>query len=158
MSGSDDVLTLREPRTEDCRAASDLCLRSKAVWGYDPDFLERCRAELSLTPEILERDETQIAEADGRMLGVAQVSCDGGEAYLEKLFVDPGAMGRGVGRALFEWARSTARDRGASCLIIEADPEAAPFYRKVGAVDAGSAPSGSIPGRVLPRLVLSLSE
>ena len=152
------MLTLRKARPEDCRPATDLCLRSKAVWGYDADFMERCRAELSLTPDILNRDDAQVAECDGRMLGVAQVSRHGDDAYLEKLFVDPDALGRGVGRALFEWARSTARDRGASRLVIEADPGAAAFYRQVGAIDAGSAPSASIPGRLLPRLVLPLSE
>jgi len=26
---------------------SDLCFRSKAVWGYDKEFMEACRGELS---------------------------------------------------------------------------------------------------------------
>ena len=152
------VLTFRDARPEDCPSATDLCLRSKAVWGYSTEFREQCRAELCLSPDMLERDDTQVAEYRGRILGVAQVSGDGDEAYLEKLFVDPDAMGRGVGRALFEWARTVACKRGASTLIIEADPEAAPFYRRLGAVDAGIAPSLSIPGRSLPRLVLPLAR
>ena len=151
------MLTLRKARPADCRPATELCLRSKAVWGYDAEFMAQCRAELSLTPDILEHDDVRVAESAGRILGIAQVSRDGDDAYLEKLFVDPDAMGRGAGRALFEWARSTARDHGASRLIVEADPEAAAFYRRMGAVDAGSAPSASIPGRLLPRLVLTLS-
>ena len=153
-----DVLTLRNAKPEDCPAATDLCLRSKAVWGYSAEFMARCRAELSLTPEMLERDDAQIAEWHGCILGVAQVSSDGDQACLEKLFVDPDAMGRGVGRVLFGWARTAARKRGAATLVIEADPEAAPFYRRLGAVDAGTVPSVSIPGRSLPRLTVPLTE
>ena len=40
--------------------------------------------------------------------------------------------------------------------MIEADPDAAPFYRRMGAQDVGLAPSGSIPGRMLPKLVKEL--
>ena len=155
---SEAMLTLREARAEDCEALTELCLRSKAVWGYDAAFMDQCRAELTLKPNALRPDQTQVAERGGRYLGVAQISTDGNEAYLEKLFVDPDAMGQGIGRALIEWARSAATRRGALRLVIEADPDAAPFYRRIGAVDAGVAPSASIPGRVLPMLVLSLVE
>jgi hypothetical protein len=34
---------LRAPRLDELEALSDLCLRSKAVWGYDAAFLEACR-------------------------------------------------------------------------------------------------------------------
>ena len=37
-----------------------------------------------------------------------------------------------------------------------ADPFAAPFYRRMGMADVGMAPSGSIPGRMLPRLAMPL--
>jgi hypothetical protein len=29
-------------RVEEAAALSDLCFRSKAVWGYDPEFMARC--------------------------------------------------------------------------------------------------------------------
>jgi hypothetical protein len=41
-------------------------------------------------------------------------------------------------------------------MVIEADPDAVGFYRRLGAVDYGTAPSGSIPGRLIPRLKLRL--
>jgi len=41
-------------------------------------------------------------------------------------------------------------------LVIDADPDAADFYRRMGAVDAGSVASGSISGRVIPRLTIEL--
>ncbi|NJM35708.1 MAG: GNAT family N-acetyltransferase [Rhodomicrobium sp.] len=91
------------------------------------------------------------------MVGVAQVSIDATGCYLEKLFVAPERMGQGIGRSLFLWSLESAKNLGAKELIVEADPDAAPFYKRMGCERAGSAPSGSIPGRRLPRLVHNLS-
>ena len=80
-------------------------------------------------------------------------SCARVVAGLLKLFVEPTALRRGIGETLFAWATRAATQQGADRLVIEADPDAAAFYRQMGAKDAGLAPSGAIPGRTLPRLV-----
>ncbi len=147
---------MRQPKLDELTMLSDLCMRSKAVWGYDDKFMAACREELTLTTDELTTTHVAVAEVSGTVAGVAQVEIDGGEADLLKLFVDPEAMRNGVGRGLFEWASSTARRMGADSLTIEADPGAVPFYRRMGAKDVGVVPSGSIPGRVLPRLCLDL--
>jgi N-acetylglutamate synthase-like GNAT family acetyltransferase len=150
------MLILRAARAGELDALTDLCLRSKAVWGYDRAFMDACRDELTLTQEDLHTTKLQVAERDGGVIGVAQVSAEGATAHLEKLFVGPGQLRAGAGRRLFEWAKVAAVDLGATHLVIEADPDAAPFYRRMGARDDGVAASGSIPGRVLPRLRLDL--
>jgi GNAT superfamily N-acetyltransferase len=149
-------MTLRPARIDELEILSALCLRSKAVWGYDRAFIDACRTELTLAPADLLMSEIQVVERDGSVVGVAQISLRDGLAQLEKLFVEPEAMRTGAGRALLNWARDTARKAGASALIIEADPGAAAFYRRMGAHDDGLAPSGSIAGRYLPRLKLCL--
>lgn len=149
-------LHIRAPVAEELPALSELCLRSKAVWGYDAAFMAACKAELTFKPGDLASSRIGVAAAGGRILGVAQVKMAGGDADLAKLFVEPLTLRSGVGRALFAWACDAARDMGAQRIIIEADPDAAPFYRRLGARDAGLAPSGSIPGRMLPKLVLEL--
>lgn len=149
-------LRLRPARIDELGALTELCLRSKAVWGYDEAFMRACRAELALAPRDLQTSRIQIAELDGKLIGVAQVAVAGTEASLEKLFVEPDVLRAGAGRRLFAWAAEAAREQGASTLVIEADPDAAPFYRRMGARDDGFAPSGSIPGRLLPRLKLDL--
>jgi len=118
--------------------------------------MEACRKELTLTPELVRDCQIQIAGEDGVVVGVAQVTVDAGVAVLEKLFVEPTRLRSGVGRRLFEWATNAARDHGAEIMKIDADPGAAEFYRRMGAVDDGVARSGSIPGRVIPRLKLAL--
>jgi GNAT superfamily N-acetyltransferase len=147
---------LREPRVEELPALSALCLRSKAVWGYDNNFLEACRGELTIEPRDLRSTSIAVAERDGKIVGVAQVKVVGSEADLLKLFVEPTTLRSGVGRALFVWAIGQATSNGADRLVIDADPDAAPFYRRMGAEHFGLAPSGSIPGRMIPRLVKEL--
>lgn len=148
---------LRQPTPGELPHLGDLCLRSKAVWGYDAAFMEACRDELMLHAEDIHATEVVVAEVDGTAVGVAQVAIVGTGGDLLKLFVAPEMIGSGVGRTLFEWCCDTARGKGAGELVIESDPGAVPFYRRMGAKDAGSAPSGSVPGRVLPRLVLALA-
>ena len=149
-------LTIRSPAAEELPALSALCFKSKAVWGYDSDFMEACRRELSFEPCELQSTSVVVAEQDGRIVGVAQIKVTGSEADLLKLFVEPTVLRSGIGRALFTWATELAISQGADRLSIEADPDAAPFYKRMGAQDVGLAPSGSIPGRMLPRLVKDL--
>ena len=149
-------IRLREARADELAALSELCLRSKAVWGYDAAFMEACRRELTLTGEELGRTLVRVAEHEGRPIGLCQIAVEGPNADLAKLFVEPAELGRGCGRVLFLWAVATARDAGARRMTIDADPGAVPFYVRMGARSAGVAPSGSIPGRVLPRLEVAL--
>jgi GNAT superfamily N-acetyltransferase len=51
---------------------------------------------------------------------------------IEDMWVDPAAMGRGVGTRLFRLAAERARELGASRLEWEAEPNAVGFYEKMG--------------------------
>lgn len=147
---------IRTPTIEELAGLSELCLRSKAVWGYDKAFLEACRSELSFDERDLQVTPIAVVVRDGKLIGVVQVKVTGDQADLLKLFVEPSALGCGIGGALLAWATNIARSNGAARLIIESDPNAAPFYRRMGAHDVGHAPSGSIPGRMLPKLAIKL--
>ena len=150
------MLQLRPARPDEAEILTELCLQSKAVWGYDDAFMRACRAELTLTAKDCATPLIQVAADGNAVAGVVQVTIDGEAADLAKLFIAPGTLRAGIGRQLFDWAVTTARRHGALWMTIDADPGAAEFYRRMGAVDDGTAPSGSIPGRVLPRLKLRL--
>lgn len=151
------VPIIRQPTVSELPTLSDMCMRSKAVLGYDDAFLEACREELTLRADELKTTHIGVAEVGGTLVGVAQVKMAGREADLLKLFVEPETLRSGIGRCLFEWAVNTARQMGAEWLTIEAEPDAVPFYRRMGASDIGLVPSQSIPGRMLPKLALSLT-
>jgi GNAT superfamily N-acetyltransferase len=150
------MLQLRPARPDEAELLTELCLRSKAVWGYDEAFMRACRAELTLSVADLAASSLQVAVDGNEVAGLVQVVVEGEKADLAKLFIAPSTLRAGVGRQLFDWAVNNARERGARWLWIEADPGAAGFYRRMGAIDDGVARSGSIPGRYLPRLKLKL--
>ena len=145
-------MLLRPAQASEFPALSALCLRSKGYWGYDEDFLEACRAVLTLHPKELGSSHLAVADDGGDILGLVQITVDGEEAELARLFVEPSAMGRGAGKRLYLWALEKSEALGARSLRIEADPGAQPFYQRMGAVLEGSAPSEVIPGRSLPLL------
>jgi predicted N-acetyltransferase YhbS len=153
-------ITIRPARVAESKALSALCFRSKAYWGYDADFMERVRAELTIAPELIVTGRVLVAvDGTGRLLGMASVAplATPGEFDLVHMFVDVGMMKIGAGRKLFYDAAALAKSEGASRLVILAEPNAAAFYRRLGAVDAGEAPSDSLPGRMLPRLHYELA-
>jgi GNAT superfamily N-acetyltransferase len=152
------ALIIRSAHVDELPGLSDLCLRSKAVWGYDEEFMKACRGELSFGPQDLESTHVAVAEKDCRILGVVQVRISADSAELLKLFVEPEVLRKGTGKALFAWATDISRRMGTHRLIIEADPDAAAFYRRMGARNAGTAPSVSIAGRMLPRLTFDVLQ
>jgi GNAT superfamily N-acetyltransferase len=147
---------IRSAQEDELDHLSDLALRSKAVHGYSAEFLEACREELTVTPARLATETILVAEQSGTRLGFVAVAIDHDSADLLDLFVEPDHRGSGVGSHLLEAAVETARSSGATRLKIEADPHAEDWYRSRGAERTGQAPSGSIPGRMLPLLELRL--
>ncbi len=98
--------------------------------------------------------------ADGQVAGVVALAPGDGPGTLDlnKLFIDPRHIRGGVGRALLVHAIGAARRRGAERLTIRADPNAAGFYERSGAVRIGDAPSDAVPGRGLPLYELRLGH
>ncbi len=53
-------------------------------------------------------------------------------------------------------AKETAASLGYSSILVQGDPNAARFYRRMGGVETGSMPSASIPGRQLPLFEITI--
>ncbi|GAA1958514.1 GNAT family N-acetyltransferase [Kitasatospora viridis] len=148
---------IRPARPAEAAGLTELVLRSKAHWGYDQAFMDACRAELTLAPEQLTADRALVAErADGVPVGFALLGGSAPEGELDMLFVDPAAIGTGVGGRLYRALLELARAEGFERLSLDADPYAVGFYAAMGARPDGESPSASIPGRVLPRFAIEL--
>jgi GNAT superfamily N-acetyltransferase len=152
-----DVL-IRPARATEARMLTDLALRSKAHWGYDAEFLEACREELTVAANEVTRRRAMVADRDGHVLGFTTLEGAPPTGVLGMMFVDPRAIGQGIGRLLFEHTIAAGRDLGFTQLTIDADPNAEPFYSAMGAVRVGNVPSGSIAGRVLPQMVVTVQH
>lgn len=150
-------MRIRPARTDEAAALTELVLRSKAHWGYGAEFLEACREQLTVRPEDIHRHRVVVAEdADSGVVGVASLEGTAPEGSLGLCFVEPAAIRRGVGRALYFHVTGAARELGFARLTIAADPNAEPFYRRMGARPVASPPAGSLAGRELPLLEVCL--
>jgi len=146
-------LVIREACSREARLLSALALRSKAHWGYSPEFLDACRAELTVDRSRFGRPDYAcfVAVESDSILGFYSLKRVSARVWeLDALFVEPARIGTGVGRSLIEHAVCTLSKRGATRLIIQGDPNATDFYRAAGAKQTGTRESGSIPGRLLP--------
>ncbi|MDQ3686764.1 MAG: GNAT family N-acetyltransferase [Acidobacteriota bacterium] len=131
---------------------SELALRSKAHWGYDADFLEKCRAELTLSPAYITENHVYVVEESECVVGFYSLKAAEDYVELDHLFVEPGALGRGYGRSLWQHAVETASRLGYSQIVIQSDPHAEAFYQAMGATRFALVSSSISPGRTLPML------
>lgn len=137
-----------------------LVVRSKAHWGYDAAFMALAVPKLALDEAWLAAGRVIAADLGDVLAGVAVVlpPDEAGIAELEHLFVDPPAMGRGIGSMLVGAAVALARDEGARALRALADPQARGFYERQGFRHLTDAPSDAVPGRMLPLMMRILRE
>ncbi len=72
---------------------------------------------------------TLVAEEGGEVVGFAELE---GEGHLDMLYLREDAVGRGVGRRLYEAVEREARDQGSGWIFTEASITARPFFERRG--------------------------
>ncbi len=147
---------VRPARPDEAEALSALALRAKAHWPYDEAMMTVFRRTIRITADDIAGHLVLVHETGGAVDGVGVLVAHCPDAELEHLWVDPPAIGRGVGSRLFAAFAEEARRLGARRIALNSDPYAEAFYRRLGAVRIGDHPVTEIPGRVLPRLAFSL--
>jgi len=136
---------------------SALALRSKAHGGYDAEFLAACRDDLTLTADDMTTSTVYVYDGVDAPLGFYRlVLLNDGIAELDALFIEPAAMGQGVGTRLWQHAVATARELECSEMVWQSDPQAEGFYLAMGARRAGGSESTVMPGRMLPLMRFAL--
>ena len=153
---------IRKARSEEGSILSALALRSKAHWNYDKAFIESCRDDLTVTKEDIHNSPIYVIEdidekGQKRLVGLAGFNYpeQGEEDFAPEIllfFIEPCAMGRGYGKALWKHMLQVAKEKGWPSFLIASDPNAKVFYEKMGATLIGEEPSTVQPGRMLPLL------
>ena len=146
------MISIRRAVPSDAVRATEVARSAKAHWGYPAEWLARWHDGLAIKEEDIAVHPTYVAIVGDELVGVCQVQGDSGRFMLEHVWVDPPSHGQGVGRALVEHAQGSVD----GILHIVADPNAEPFYLKLGAERVGEveAPMPGAPGRKLPLLEL----
>ena len=96
-------------------------------------------------------NQTWAAEIHGTVVGFATLIGQDSGRELEDLFVDPSWMRRGAATRLIREVVREARLTGAREILVTANEHALAFYRAMGFVDIGTAPTTF---RTSPRLHL----
>jgi chorismate mutase/GNAT superfamily N-acetyltransferase len=127
-----DDLTLRHAEPAEADTVADLygAARRAAVPQMPParhtDVENRAWFAQRLAGDT---HEVWVAEREGELVGYAMLT----SAWLEHLFVRPGATGRGVGSLLLDLVKSLRPD-GFSLWVFESNVAAQRFYRRHGLV------------------------
>jgi GNAT superfamily N-acetyltransferase len=146
-------IVIRPARQDEMDELTDLVYRSKAHWGYDDEFMSKASADLVVNEKKL--SNTWVAEVDGDAVAVVVLMPIDEDIDLDMFFVDPPAIGTGVGRKLWAFALEQARAMRGRKLIVVSEPNAEEFYLRMGAVRVGESFSNSTQ-RNLPLLEFDL--
>lgn len=150
---------VRRAGPEDAEALSRVAFAAKGHWGYPGRWRERWREDLAVSPGFVRDNEVYVAVHGEEAVGFYALVGGGRALDLEHLWVVPAWIGTGLGRALFEHAMRRATELGARSVVIESDPNAEGFYRRMGAGRTGENVY-RLEGRerVLPVMVVELPE
>jgi len=134
-------LVLRDGRPEDVPAVHEAILALARHIGAEYAVLSRPEHLLQACFSDKPDCRMTIAELDGSFAGMCLhfpaystwMGCTG--AYIQDLYVDPSARGRGVGEALLRQVARGYRDAGAGYLRLSVDVDnhsAVGFYERLG--------------------------
>ena len=126
------MISIRPARRDEADTLTRIALAAKAHWGYPEHWMELWESQLTFSPAYFEENESWVAVIDRAPVGFYTLQEKDANAWLENLWVSPESIGKGVGKALFLHALELSRQKGFRILQLEADPNAAGFYEKMG--------------------------
>ena len=126
------MISIRRTNPQEADQLTQIALSAKRYWGYPERWVEIWTPMLTFTAKNFIGNESWTAEMDGRPVAFYILTDREGAAWLEDLWVAPTQIGQGIGRMLFQHAVEQAKLQGYKTLRLEADPNAAGFYEKMG--------------------------
>jgi GNAT superfamily N-acetyltransferase len=144
---------IRRATPEEASTLTTIALEAKRYWGYPEHWIKHWESDLTISADFVRDNHVYVAEAGGEIRGFYALSVSGDKAELEHMWVTPASIGTGIGKELFLDAMERAAALAVRDVGISADPNAAGFYKRMGATQIGEVES-PIDGQVrkLPRL------
>jgi GNAT superfamily N-acetyltransferase len=134
-------MTIVRAKPEDAATLTEIAHAAKRHWGYPENWIAAWREILTMRPEFIAGNTAYCAVEADRAIGFYVLTTEDGGLHLDHLWILPSAMGRGIGRALFQHAATEASRLGSNLIKIEADPNAEGFYKRMGATRVGTSVS-----------------
>ena len=146
------MAVIRRARPEEAETLSALAVESEAYWGYPPNTWRGLKPSTGSRPGLSGKTPSTSSWRRGRVQGFYGLLL-GEEPALEYFYIARERIGRGYGTLLWKHLVEKCRELGIRELVIIAAPEAAGFYKRMGAVAAGELESRVLAGRKVVRLV-----
>ena len=130
-----------------------MALEAKRYWGYPEHWIKHWESDLTISSDFIHDNYVYVAEENGQIQGFYALIVTGDKAELDHMWVRPTLIGMGIGKELFLDAMERAASLKVIAVEILSDPNAAGFYRRMGATEIGET-DASFDGvtRKLPRL------
>jgi GNAT superfamily N-acetyltransferase len=145
-----------QAQPEEADRLKQIAITSKSYWSYSNQAILDWANTPIITPEEISADMVYLARVDSTVVGWYRLKILLPAVTLEDLWVLPDYIGRGIGRKLFEHAVGIAKRSGGQYLELEADPNAEPFYTRMGCKKVGE--SISEWGRIIPCMRYDLQD
>jgi len=144
---------IRSASPEDAQTLTTIALDAKRHWGYPENWNKHWESDLTISSDFIRDNHVYVAEDNGEIRGFYALCVAGDKAELEHMWVTPAVIGTGIGKELFLDAMERAAKLNVNAVEISSDPNAAGFYKRMGATQIGEIDS-SIEGqpRKIPRL------
>ena len=143
-------MEIKKADISDADILSDLTIRSKSYWNYSEAQIRKWKSDLSITTEyISKRKVYNLIERNQILAYYAYFSLGKEQVKLDNMFIHPDFIGRGFGKLLMNDFMNRAKSTGFKKVILDADPNAKDFYKKLGFSVTGKKET-SIKNRFLP--------
>lgn len=149
-------IKINQAKPEDSEKLKQIAIASKSYWGYSEHLMSQWAQTPIITPESIDKDKVYLTRVNSVIIGWYRLLIRLPTIVLEDLWVLPDYIGKGVGRNLFEHAVRQAKLSGSQYLELEADPNAEPFYTRMGCRIIGE--SISEWGRAIPHMIYDLQD
>jgi len=158
VSGKDlNNFMIHRASTETSETLTQIALDAKRHWGYPEHWIKHWESDLTISAEFITDNHVYVAEDEGEIRGFYALCLVDEKAELEHLWVRPPHIGTGIGKELFLDAMERAAKLNVSEVELSADPNAAGFYKRMGASQVGEIDS-EIDGqpRKIPRMKIGV--
>lgn len=118
---------------DDLATLNTISVKSKAYWGYPESWIEKWLDDLTLDEYKFSNQNVLVVENENRLIGYSSIVENSENYEILHLWILPAYIGKGFGKKLLEKTIRTFVKRDKE-IIVEADPNAEPFYQSQGFV------------------------
>ncbi|MGH6991712.1 MAG: GNAT family N-acetyltransferase [Caulobacteraceae bacterium] len=139
-------MRIRHASEERLPDINSLVARSKAHWGWPPDYLAAALALMKITPAYVRENLCfEVLEGEA-VVGFFALAPSPERRLLDHLWIEPERIGQGLGRFACDEMFDLARRKGWADLTTFPDPPAEGFYLRMGFSDTGERRRSGVPG------------